>query len=689
MTIFRGEMGGWFLIMFISLLVGKVWGWISESRVEFLEQQPPSNPRLFHARLATSIVLHVLFNSSMLKYCVQTVLERARPDMMVMFGFEFAVLTILSCSTAARYTISLVEIYITRQQLKSRIEERRSEIRGERARVLQEHVNSSRSGFPTDLPDENDINEMELDIPGWEEKGRWIFYLDLLTDFLKLFVYLAFFAILTAFYGLPIHILRDVVVTIRSFGKRIVDFLRYRNATRDMNERYPDATAQDVGSEDVCIICREQMTPLELPAGANGAAPTRTRVPERLRPKKLPCGHVLHFSCLRSWLERQQNCPTCRRPVVMPPRNRLFPGQGANDVRAAGNARNPLAPDAFPRARFYQFGPFRIGFGAGRADMFQNLQQQIHQGNMPVQQPGNINPPGGAQHIGFGFGIGRRPPANPTAPVAPAAPPVIQPSPVGAPNIPSVQNQIHQIEQQISQDINNLRVAVEQLHLVRHLQAELQRLGSLQANPTQPNAGPGVFHQGPAAPPFSPTSTRRQFMSDPRTPALGAGDTRLPEGVSLPEGWTLLPLHSTESGTGEATSSNPAAATPAPETSTATPTPSFQPPPETSTNQVESAHVENVHESRNRDENSANSQSLPNWFTLGETTGQSNNGQTDLAAHERPSEKPSGQPAASNPESGPSEQPQEDSTEEGDSSASAAKGKGRVATVEEVADAET
>ena len=31
--------------------------------------------------------------------------------------------------------------------------------------------------------------------------------------------------------------------------------------------------------------------------------------------KKLPCGHFFHVHCLRSWLERQQTCPTCRAPV--------------------------------------------------------------------------------------------------------------------------------------------------------------------------------------------------------------------------------------------------------------------------------------------------------------------------------------------------------------------------------------
>ncbi len=33
-------------------------------------------------------------------------------------------------------------------------------------------------------------------------------------------------------------------------------------------------------------------------------------------PKKLSCGHIFHFRCLRSWLERQQSCPTCRRMIL-------------------------------------------------------------------------------------------------------------------------------------------------------------------------------------------------------------------------------------------------------------------------------------------------------------------------------------------------------------------------------------
>ena len=59
---------------------------------------------------------------------------------------------------------------------------------------------------------------------------------------------------------------------------------------------YPDATAEELASGDnVCIICREEMT---------------------TNAKKLPCNHIFHISCLRSWFQRQQTCPTCRMDVL-------------------------------------------------------------------------------------------------------------------------------------------------------------------------------------------------------------------------------------------------------------------------------------------------------------------------------------------------------------------------------------
>ncbi|KMU90162.1 E3 ubiquitin-protein ligase synoviolin-B [Coccidioides immitis H538.4] len=454
------------------------------------------------------------------------VVIQARPDMMVMFGFEFAVLTILSTSTTARYALSLAEIYIVRQQKLARLAERRAEIRASREEILRTCQDTG-SEPPRDLPNEDSIEEMELDVPGWEEKGRCVFYLDLATV-----VYLFFFAILFTFYGLPIHILRDVVLTMRSFVKRVLDFIRYRNATRDMNHRYPDANAEEIAREDVCIICREEMHPWQPFDTANvhvGQGRAVGRMSERLRPKKLPCGHLLHFSCLRSWLERQQNCPTCRRPVTMT--GRAQGGPDGEDVVARANqhiAGNAQAPAGRPRAWVLNLGPLRVGFGAGRGDQFQDVAQQLNAGQPLVNQAANPNQNPLETHqqpTSFGFGSGNLAPSESLSRVETTS--------------ANIQDQILTLERQINQEINSLLATSDQLHVVRLLQNELIRLRAINSN--RPSSGiSNVRH--PIISSSSNTSQpvfQHHFVSNP---TLTPGEPSLPEGITLPPGWTILPL---------------------------------------------------------------------------------------------------------------------------------------------------
>ena len=355
--------------------------------------------------------------------------------------------------------------------------------------------------------------------------------------------------------------MRDVFLTLRSFFKRITDFLRYRNATRDMNERYPDATAEDIGREDVCIICREEMRPWQQPnnqeeAGREGLRPARRQprtVDERLRPKKLPCGHVLHFGCLRSWLERQQICPTCRRPVLA--NNSRFRMVPAN-APVANNFNQPLAGQPQPnqhqqlqgnrlgqaaqgqfqgplnRARVFNLGPFRFAFGQAHGNPFQD-QAQVANNGLARQQAAN---PAAPQQYGFSFGFQRNEPNPPHTNAAQFSP-------------ASVQAQLHQIEQQIMQNINALRASADQLAMVRALQGELARLRIAQVNPgatalpslNAPAAyGNRQMHHAAqlmqAAPPMQAYGPPGQMT------ALGAGHEDLPPGLTLPEGWSLLPL---------------------------------------------------------------------------------------------------------------------------------------------------
>ena len=555
MTIFREEVGAWFLVMFVALLIGKVWGWIGEGRVEILEQQPPPNPRLFHFRLASSLLISLLFDSYMLNFCVDTVLRQARPNMMVMFAFEFAVLSVTSLSTLGRYSISLWEQNVISRQIKARRDQTRQQRRRE-AETAQGPTGAS-------APGEDDVDTMEFDVPGWEEKGRFVFYLDLMTgkfwlvifcqtadpraDFCKLVLYLTFFCVLCMFYGMPIHIIRDVALTIRSFWNRIHDFVRYRQATKDMNNRYPDATPEEIRREDVCIICREDMTAwTQVPTqggqqaeGAEVANAVQPPLDERTRPKKLPCGHILHFACLRSWLERQQNCPTCRRPVL----SSNSPASAPNAGNAAGGAgAGPQAPqrphmvihdgagDPILAQNVFTFGPIRFAFGA-RVNNAPNMPQNPAANNQPLANA-RVNPnPFGAQR-------GSLPPNAMLLSSLPIA------------------HQLDQLQLHITQEINSLQRSADQLLLVRTLEHELQRLRAARSQPNQiaPNIGVSPSIPSIQAQPTQQAQVPMMFSSQNQQRPLSTGHEHLPPGMTLPEGWTVLPLQRSDMGDASATS---------------------------------------------------------------------------------------------------------------------------------------
>ncbi|KAL0447016.1 UNVERIFIED_CONTAM: ERAD-associated E3 ubiquitin-protein ligase HRD1A [Sesamum latifolium] len=152
----------------------------------------------------------------------------------------------------------------------------------------------------------------------WEKKAVYTFYLELVRDLLHLTMYMCFFLVIFVNYGVPLHLIRELYETFRNFKIRVADYIRYRKITSNMNDRFPDATPEELNSSDVtCIICREEMTVA----------------------KKLNCGHLFHVHCLRSWLERQNTCPTCRA-LVVPPEN----GTSTSGLRGDGQQRGTSTP---------------------------------------------------------------------------------------------------------------------------------------------------------------------------------------------------------------------------------------------------------------------------------------------------------------------------------------------------------
>jgi E3 ubiquitin-protein ligase synoviolin len=379
---------------------------------------------------------------------------------------------------------------------------------------------------------------------------------------------------LLMFHGLPIHIIRDVFVTSRDFLKRLNALLRYRRAIQEMNQ-YPDATEEELARENTCIICREEMRPWD--AAGNPATV------DRVRPKKLPCGHTLHLGCLKSWLERQQVCPTCRRPVATErPNNggnrraglRIQIGGGAPAAVAPGanvaDARGPnpqnQAQDGQEqpppqgqqpqqqqqpeqRPRVFNLGPLRLGFAANG----QQVRELARQFGMPNQGADNNQNNNDAA-------------ATPTAATSAAAA-----TPQGVhtgDNLTNAASHLQQAEQAFQRELQGLQNRQQEIHTSQLLLAELQRLRQRQPQADPATADAPLWTSGPTQvpanlstllqpPPFPHMPGMSGFPSLPArisSPLLGrhgasgyttsipSGSLDLPEGVVIPPGWSLMPL---------------------------------------------------------------------------------------------------------------------------------------------------
>jgi E3 ubiquitin-protein ligase synoviolin len=112
------------------------------------------------------------------------------------------------------------------------------------------------------------------------------------------------------------------------------------------------------------------------------------------------------------------------------------------------------------------------------------------------------------------------------------------------------QVQLMQIEQRILQDAQNLQLEQQQVALLRVMEAEMARLRAQYVTAQQhAGAGIGMQHQAPFAP-------GQELLRGAADRVMTNGHANLPQGLVLPEGWTLMPLQRQE---GTATPSMPTA----------------------------------------------------------------------------------------------------------------------------------
>ncbi|XP_066370575.1 ERAD-associated E3 ubiquitin-protein ligase HRD1-like isoform X3 [Miscanthus floridulus] len=262
-TIFRQDFSVSFLAMVAALLLIKALHWLAQKRVEYIETTP-SVPLLSHIRIVSFMAFLLIVDCLFLSNSLRSLIQKREASVVIFFSFEYMILATSTISTFMKYVFYVSDMLMEGQ---------------------------------------------------WERKAVYTFYLELISDLVHLSLYMLFFIAIFLNYGVPLHLIRELYETFRNFRIRIADYVRYRKITSNMNERFPDATAEELNASDAtCIICREEMTTA----------------------KKLLCGHLFHVHCLRSWLERQHTCPTCRAPIIPPDNGRSASARQHGGQPAAG-----------------------------------------------------------------------------------------------------------------------------------------------------------------------------------------------------------------------------------------------------------------------------------------------------------------------------------------------------------------
>jgi len=253
LTIFHEELNIRVFGLFTILLFSKVFHWLSHCRVEHVEQADALS-RLTHVRLVALIFVLLFSDAFVLGVCTYLCVQNG-PSVLILFGFEYAILSITVLATLVRYVLHLIDLQVEGT---------------------------------------------------WNAKASYVFFLEFLTEALRFMLFMVFFMIVFTYYGMPFNIIRELYGSYNNLRQRLTQFRNYRKLVVNLNERFPDATEDELEAcEHTCIICRDHM--------AEG--------------KKLPCGHIFHVDCLRLWLQQQQTCPTCRAPIPVDPPTRARPAR--------------------------------------------------------------------------------------------------------------------------------------------------------------------------------------------------------------------------------------------------------------------------------------------------------------------------------------------------------------------------
>ena len=222
-------------------------------------ERTPRIPRVYHLRVISLLAILFILDIFFIAHAYNSLLHRGVSYQLV-FGFEYTILFLVANFSVCKYLLNCADMYLTDEQ-------------------------------------------------PWGGKAFILMHGELLVNGMKVFVYIIFVVTMVRYYHFPLFVMRPLYMAMRAFKKSITDIVLSRKALRLLGT-FPDATLEEINSGDTtCIICRDEM----VTGGCWGVFRSCGICNVYFSAcKKLPCAHIFHVACLRSWFQRQQNCPLCR-----------------------------------------------------------------------------------------------------------------------------------------------------------------------------------------------------------------------------------------------------------------------------------------------------------------------------------------------------------------------------------------
>lgn len=297
-----------FTVAFFGLLLLylKVFHWIIKDRLEALLQSindSTTMKTLIFSRFSFNLVLLALADYQIITRCISSIYTNKNIDVVstslyLMQVMEFTMLLIDLLNLFLQTSLNFWEFYRSQQ---SQSTENNHVVQDE----LEDEVDSGEFHAVLDNDDDEDDDD-DRQFTGLEGKFMYEKAIDVFTRFLKTALHLS----MLIPFRMPMMLLKDVVWDVLALYQSATTLWKIWRNNKQLDDTLITVTVEQLqnsaNEDNICIICMDELI---------HSPNQQTWKNKNKKPKRLPCGHILHLSCLKNWMERSQTCPICRLPV--------------------------------------------------------------------------------------------------------------------------------------------------------------------------------------------------------------------------------------------------------------------------------------------------------------------------------------------------------------------------------------